>query len=235
MARAIGIGIIVVSVNTILEPELVRAVPPGVELHFTRARMRSEDPAELQRMVDQGPEAAELLADAGVKVIVFACTAASMFRGPGEDREIVERIQARTGIPALATSGAVCQAFAALGMNRIALASPYSDRMNQTEADFFRASGIEVVRMTGLGCRGGDMALVPPEEVMRTGVGVNTPAADGIFLSCTNWPTLAIIEKLEGEAGKPVTSSNQATLWAALRRAGVEDRLPGLGRLLLHP
>ncbi len=232
MARPIGIGIIVVSVNTVLEPEMARALPPGVALHFTRARMRSEDPAELQRMVDQAPEAAELLADAGVKVIVFACTAASMFRGLGQDREIVERIQARTGIPALATSGAVCRAVAALGMARIALASPYSDRMNEMEADFFRASGIEVVRMTGLGCRGGDMARVPPEEVLRTGLAVNTPAADGIFLSCTNWPTLEIIEKLEGEVGKPVTSSNQATLWAALRMAGVEARLPGLGRLL---
>ena len=231
MDRPIGIGIIVVSVNTILEPELTRAAPSEVALHFTRGRMRSEDPAELQRMVDQAPEAAELLADAGVQVIVFACTAASMFRGPGQDQAIVERIQARTGLPALATSGAVCKAFAALGMTRIALASPYSDRMNQTEADYFRAAGIEVVRMRGLACQGGDMALVPPDEVYRNGLAVDTPAADGIFLSCTNWPTLEIIEKLERAAGKPVTSSNQATLWAALRMAGVKDAVPGYGKL----
>ena len=231
MAKRVSIGIIVVSVNTILEPELSRAAPEGVELHFTRARMRSEAPEELERMEADGPAAAELLADAGVDVIVFACTAASLFRGPGQDQEIVRRIEAATGIPAVATSGAVLQAFTALGMTRIGLASPYSDRVNQMEERFFRGSGVEVLRMKGLGCRGGDMARVPPDEVFRTGQAVDTPEGDGVFLSCTNWPTLSIIEALEAKLGKPVTSSNHATLWAALRRAGVNDPLPAGGRL----
>ena len=232
MAQPVKIGIIVVSVNTILEPELSRAVPEGVELHFTRARLRSEDPAELKRMEDEGPAAAELLADAGMDVIVFACTAASLYRGPGQDREIVDRIEARTGIRAVATSGAVLRAFEALGMRKIGLGSPYSDRMNQMEETFFRGSGVDVLRMKGLGCKGGEMALVPTDEVRRTAHAVNSPDADGIFLSCTNWRTLGIIESLERDLGKPVTSSNQASLWAALRMAGVKDPVPGFGRLL---
>lgn len=232
MTQPVKIGIIVVSVNTILEPELSRAVPEGVELHFTRARLRSEDPAELKRMEDEGPAAAELLADAGMDVIVFACTAASLYRGPGQDREIVDRIEARTGIRAVATSGAVLRAFEALGMRKIGLGSPYSDRMNQMEETFFRGSGVDVLRMKGLGCKGGEMALVPTDEVRRTAQAVNSPDADGIFLSCTNWRTLGILESLERDLGKPVTSSNQASLWAALRMAGVKDPVPGFGRLL---
>lgn len=232
MAQPVKIGIIVVSVNTILEPELSRAVPEGVELHFTRARLRSEDPAELKRMEDEGPAAAELLADAGMDVIVFACTAASLYRGPGQDREIVDRIEARTGIRAVATSGAVLRAFEALGMRKIGLGSPYSDRMNSMEETFFRGSGVDVLRMKGLGCKGGEMALVPTDEVRRTAQAVNSPDADGIFLSCTNWRTLGILESLERDLGKPVTSSNQASLWAALRMAGVKDSVPGFGRLL---
>jgi len=232
MAQPVKIGIIVVSVNTVLEPELSRAVPEGVELHFTRARLRSEDPAELKRMEEEGPAAAELLADAGMDVIVFACTAASLYRGPGQDREIVDRIEARTGIRAVATSGAVLKAFEALGMRKIGLGSPYSDRMNRMEETFFRGSGVDVLRMKGLGCKGGEMALVPTDEVRRTAQAVNSPDADGIFLSCTNWRTLGIIESLERELGKPVTSSNQATLWAALRMAGVKEPVPGFGRLL---
>jgi len=229
--RRVSIGIIVVSVNTILEPELSRAAPEGVDLHFTRARMRSEAPEELERMEAEGPAAAELLADAGVDVIVFACTAASLFRGPGQDQEIVRRIEAATGLPAVATAGAVLQAFRALGMRRIGLGSPYSDRVNEMEERFFRGSGVEVLRAKGLGCRGGEMAKVPPDQVFQTGREVDTPEGDGVFLSCTNWPTLSIIPSLEAKLGKPVTSSNQATLWAALRRAGVNDALPGGGRL----
>jgi len=217
-------------VNTILEPELSRVVPEGVALHFTRAGMRGGE-AEYQRMVDGAPDAAELLADAQVDVIVFACTAASTYRGPGKDREIVERIEARTGIPALTTAGAVLDAFAALGMKRIGLGSPYNERTNRLEEVFFRGSGVEVMQMKGLD-RQGKMALIPPEEVYRTALAVNSPQCDGIFLSCTNWRTLHIIEALEEELGKPVTSSNQATLWAALRMAGMKEPLPGLGRLL---
>jgi maleate cis-trans isomerase len=37
---------------------------------------------------------------------------------------------------------------------------------------------------------------------------------------------------LEQALGKPVVSSNQATLWAALRRAGISDAIPDAGRLL---
>jgi maleate isomerase len=230
--RKVRIGIIVVSVNTVLEPELSRVVPEGVELHFTRARMRSGDPEELARMEAEGPDAAERLADARVDVIAFACTAASLYRGPGQDREIVSRIEARTGTPALATSGAVLKAFEAMGMKKIGLATPYTDRVNQMEETFFRGSGVEVLRMKGLGCTGGEMAAIPPEEVRRTARDVDAPECDGIFLSCTNWRTLDSIEALEQELGKPVTSSNQATLWAALRLAGVKDPLPGFGSLL---
>ena len=232
IGQKVRIGIIVVSVNTVLEPELSRVVPDGVELHFTRARMRSGDPEELARMEAEGPDAAERLADAGVDVIAFACTAASVYRGPGQDKEIVSRIEARTGIPAVATSGAVLKAFEALGMRKIGLGTPYTDSVNQMEERFFRGSGVEVLRMKGLGCTGGEMARIPPEEVRRTALDVNSGDCDGIFLSCTNWRTLELIETLEAELGKPVTSSNQATLWAALRKAGVKDPLPGFGSLL---
>jgi maleate isomerase len=40
------------------------------------------------------------------------------------------------------------------------------------------------------------------------------------------------VAALEQAIGKPVITSTQATLWHALRLAGVEDRVTGYGRLL---
>jgi maleate isomerase len=51
-----------------------------------------------------------------------------------------------------------------------------------------------------------------------------------VFVSCTNYRTFEVIERLEADLGKPVVTSNQATLWDALRTLGVDDDLP-LGRL----
>jgi len=64
---------------------------------------------------------------------------------------------------------------------------------------------------------------------------VNGPEAQGILISCTNFRTLEIIERLEKDLGKPVVTSVQATVWAALRQIGVGDQLPGWGRLLTLP
>lgn len=60
----------------------------------------------------------------------------------------------------------------------------------------------------------------------------DAPGAEAVLISGTGLPTVGVLERLEAELGKPVLSSNQATLWWALRTAGVGDVVPGHGRLL---
>src|SRR5438093_389744 len=45
-------------------------------------------------------------------------------------------------------------------------------------------------------------------------------------------PTVGVLDLLEHDLGKPVISSNQASLWRALRLAGVREPVAGFGRLL---
>ena len=40
------------------------------------------------------------------------------------------------------------------------------------------------------------------------------------------------VGELEDELGVPVVTSNQATFWHVLRTLGLEDQIPGYGRLL---
>ena len=58
------------------------------------------------------------------------------------------------------------------------------------------------------------------------------PEADGIFISCGAMRGLDIIDRLEKETGKPVTTSNQAAVRAILKLAGVWQPVQGYGRLL---
>ena len=55
---------------------------------------------------------------------------------------------------------------------------------------------------------------------------------DGFFLSCTNWRAMEVVEELERELGKPVVTSNQATIWASLRAVGRTAPVDGFGALL---
>jgi maleate cis-trans isomerase len=50
-------------------------------------------------------------------------------------------------------------------------------------------------------------------------------------LPSPHWPTAGAIEPLEREFGVNVMSAQQAIVWDALRRCGVNDRIEGFGRL----
>jgi maleate isomerase len=70
------------------------------------------------------------------------------------------------------------------------------------------------------------------ERAYQLACQANTPEADAVLLSGTGLPTVRILETLEQDLNKPVLSSNQASLWRALRLAGVRQVVPGFGSLL---
>ena len=74
-----------------------------------------------------------------------------------------------------------------------------------------------------------------PTVLYRMAKAIDTPEADGIFISCTGLDALDVIETLEQDLGKPVVTSNQASFWMAFRMAGVGDATPGFGRLMSLP
>src|SRR4026209_2625032 len=76
----------------------------------------------------------------------------------------------------------------------------------------------------------------PPGGWSDLGVGLARCAADGYFLSCTNTTQIEAIEPIERRLGKPVVNSNQAVLWACVKRLrhklGAARLASGLGRLV---
>src|SRR5207253_4666117 len=64
---------------------------------------------------------------------------------------------------------------------------------------------------------------------------VDVPAAQAVFLSGLGMPTIAALEAMERDLGKPVVSSACAMMWSALRIAGERAPLEGFGRLLAEP
>ena len=56
------------------------------------------------------------------------------------------------------------------------------------------------------------------------------PNADGVFVPCPRWPTIADVDLLEREIGKPVVTSCQAYIWHAMRMAKVKETITGFGR-----
>ena len=236
----IRIGSIVPALNVTAEDEFIRLSqtytnqhePVGV--HFARSAVDGTKPLaeQFQGMVDEAPSDARSLAVAGVSVIAFACTSASIFKGPGFDRTISEAIYDATGIPAVSTASAVLEGLEAVGAKRVAVATPYLQWICDAEREFLEAGGMEVTSIAGMDRKGGkDIHGISSNEILELVDTVMDDSADALFVSCTDLPSLELIGQLEEKYHKPVLTSNQVTFWSCAKISGLAP-INGYGTLL---
>jgi maleate cis-trans isomerase len=209
--------------------------PKGVTIHTARVLLLGKtDKESYQRMAVALELASEELATAEVDVVAYSCTSGSIMCPLPE---LLKTMTDKTSTPATAASAAVVAALRALGVERIAVGTPYPDLVNERQKLFLEQYGFRVVTLKGL-----DMGhtqeerrainRIPPEMAFRLARSVDRPDAQAIFLSCTALPTIDVIEELERELGKPVISSNIAVFWSCLRLLGIKASITGYGQLL---
>lgn len=227
------IGLFVPSSNTTIEPEFYRVLPPHVTLHTARLYLTQIATDSIENVVRDIEAQARNLASADVDVLVLGATAPSFLKGLGYDREVAQRIEEASGKRATTTSTALIEALKELGVSRVALGAAYDDRVNGIAKGFLEANGFEVIRAKGLGLVDnlvvGRLEASSARELARE---IDSPDVEAIVLACTNWKTMDVLEELEQALGKPVISTTQASIWAALRMIGEIQPINGFGRLL---
>jgi maleate isomerase len=234
------IGLITLASDSSVLPEYASLMPDSVAVYaapivLPRGEVNAGALAEMLEG-DQLERAAELLIWTDVDIIVFACTTGSLVHGVGWDREVAARIARASGRDATTTTTAVLDALRAVGATSLALATPYLDELNAIERQFLEESGFAVANIAGLGCAtDAEIGQLEPGDAVSLVERGDTPEADAVFISCTNFHCLPTIASLERQLGKPVVTSNLAGAWNALRLIGVDDPIPGYGELLLLP
>jgi maleate cis-trans isomerase len=227
------IGLLVPSSNSTVEVEFYRTLPQDVSLHVARLPITQVNPESIAGMVDPLEGESKKLASADVDVIVLGAAAPSFLKGMGYDREMSQRIAQASGKPATTASTALLQSLTALGAKRIALGTAYTTRVNDIAIAFLRANGIEVVKTECLGYEDNlEIGRLDVQSARDLGRRIACPEAQAIAFLCTNWQSMAIIERLECDTGLPVLSSTQFSVWAALKAIGYAGRIEGYGRLL---
>jgi maleate isomerase len=229
------IGLIIPSSNRMTEPQFHRYTPTGVGVHIARVQMTGQYKRPIAQLLDEVGRAASALGDARCDPVVFHCTANAMAEGREGEAALVRRVAQESGAVAFSTAQAIVEALNEMDLRRVVLLSPYAQEVNDHEREFLAEHGIEVVCDVALNLGSSDEYLRIPVarwvELAREHAHV---AADGFFLSCTNTTQIEAIETIERETGKPAINSNQATLWAALKRIpalGGVPRISGLGAL----
>ena len=227
------IGFIIPSSNRMVEPQAQKYMPEGVQPHFTRIGMTNRHKAPLEKLLPTILHAAELLADSQCDVTVLQCTGTSMSGGVDMEAHVIREIERATGKPALSAASSLTTAFRTLGAKKLVFISESKQEDHDKKKDFVLEAGYDVLADKAVALSGTDeYCIMPPELWFDTAVALRRDDADAYFISCANIRSVDAIEALEKELGKPVVTSNQAAFWCSLRMAGIDDVVPGLGRLM---
>ena len=150
---------------------------------------------------------------------------------------LMEETARKTGAIADSHAEATVAAMQHLGVRRIAIASRWSEQLNNALLDYLRQAQIDVLTITSAGQwakqafsmsieEGVKLAFQLGREAMR-----RAPDAQGLLLAGGAWRSLAAVPILEEDFHVPVVTNPIAQVWRLIA-AGVAPPVKGWGRLL---
>jgi maleate isomerase len=223
----LAIGLLVPASNRVMEQDFARWLPEGAHLHVNRLNAPAQRPDDMEenlRAITSGVEEVARLVDlAEPGVIAFGCTSGSFLEGPGWDEVMRKRVQSAVRAPhVVVTARAAVDALRALGARRIAVATPYPERINVQLRRYLEHFGFEIAGFAAIDAwEGGTIARLPPQVAIDLAVrAVSGGNADAVFVSCTNFRAGEVIAQIESTTGRPVVTANQATFRACMLALG---------------
>jgi maleate isomerase len=235
IASRTRIGLIVLATDYTIEHEWRQIMTPlkGVALYQSRISNSPQITPETLRAMEPllAGSTDVILPGSELDVVAYGCTSASM--AIGEERVFEHIRSVRPAAKCTTPITAAFAAFKAFGAKRIGLLTPYRADVNRIVASYVTARGFEVPVFGSFNEENdGIVAAISPASI-RNGVEAIKAKAelDAVFVSCTSVRLAEAAAAIEAEIGLPVTSSNHAMAWHALRLGGVNDKLPQWGRL----
>jgi len=229
-----AIGLVVLATDNTIEHEwrnLLRL--EGVAFYESRLYNSPQITPETLASMEKDIAASVALIRPGetINVVAFGCTSGAMVIG---EERVFERVrEARPGVACTTPITAALAGLKALGAKRIALLTPYVRSISEWMGGYIEERGIGIARAGSYNHENdNEVARIDAASVRRAVLKLGRhESVDAVFVSCTSLRVAEQVLALETELGKPVTSSNHAMAWHALRLAGVNDPLPAFGKL----
>jgi arylmalonate decarboxylase len=216
-------------------PDEGRQMYPDARFLPRGVGVRSLTPEGFAAAFDAIVPAADHLAAQGVDAIMVVGTSLTFYRGPEAHDRLLERLRARTGLRVSSMSAAIIDGLRAVGAKRVAVATAYSDVINQRLNELLEAAGCAVLALECFNILdfGGPSSKSEGDIIALSEKSVAAARdAEGIVISCGGLRTLGVAKPLEARCGIPVVASTQAAFWSAMGLVGESGQIAGYGRLL---
>ncbi|TVR11649.1 MAG: hypothetical protein EA385_00955 [Salinarimonadaceae bacterium] len=224
-------GLLIPSSNTTIEREYNAIGPERVSWHFGRLTMTKVDQEGIESQDAEIDAEARKLGAARPHATLLCQSAASFVMGRDYDDQLARRIADATGGPALVAGVTMTDLLEALGVERIALATPFTTEVNALTTGYFQAAGFSVVGVSGLGIvTNFDIAALAEADLTALATSVDCSDAQAIVMPGGNMPCLAHLVAMEAAVGKPIITTNLAGMWAISKKLGFPLRGERFGR-----
>ncbi len=228
------VGLVVLATDLTIEHEF-RKIFSEPDVGLFAARIMNETSVTPKTLSDMETRITDtvnlILPGEKLDVVAYGCTSASMVMG---EETVFSRIQesqpeAKCTTPATAAFAA----FNAFGAKRIAVLTPYREDVNRIVKSYIENAGFEVP-VFGSFNEEHDPTVARIDASSISNAVDQLKAAGGVdmvFVSCTNVRLIDAVCEIESQTGLPVTSSNHAMAWHAMRLAGDQRIIPQFGSL----
>lgn len=215
--------------------EFFSVLPHGVKMIVVPTAVRRFVAEDFAKAFSMYPAAAEYLVTQECDVILAEGSLVFTYMGYDKSREMIQGIRETIGIPVIMNLEAHFDALKELSAKKIVIVTPYKEERTEERKRLCESLGFEVLNTKSLGLqRRIDVQNLPPYASYRLAQQAifEAPEAEAIYISCPEWPTINVIEKLEQDMGKPVVTPLGAEMRAVLRVLQIKDSIKGYGTLL---
>lgn len=210
-------------------------LPDGIVMIVTTLAVSRLVPEDLKKAFTMYPAAADHLARQDCDVIIVAGSLVFTHIGRDRSQDLFQQIRSTVRIPVVVNIEAHLDALRMVSARKIIIITPYEEARTEERKKLCENAGFEVINTKSLGLqRRVEIQQLPPYAPYRLAKQalLEAPEADAIYISCPEWPTISIIEKLERDTGKAVVTPVGAEIRACLTAMQIKEPIKGYGQLL---
>jgi maleate isomerase len=172
----------------------------------------------------------DILPDQKIDCIAYGCTSGTVAAGYDVIKEKVNLAKPEAKVTTPITSA--IKALNILGINKISIFTPYTKKINDSVASYFKKENITINSLSYFDIDSDlDIGKVDEKYLFEVLSKIDLEDSDALFVSCTALPVLSIINKLEKKLNKVILSSNQTLIWDSLNEINYKEKIEGFGKL----
>lgn len=218
--------------------EVYRMAPPGLMLVTTGLAIADYTPEAVEDQLPAFHHAVTLLRARRADRIVLSGVPVAVALGRARTTALLDAAQEQAGVPVDTDLEAIIAGVQHLGIDRVAIATRWSEDVNQGLARYLADAGIEVVDTINASQSITENAAMDDATGMRLASELGRRAFEsaaepgGVIMPGARWIAIHALNELESSFGRPLFLNHAAGLWAALRQNGYGQQITGWGRLL---